>query len=137
MASSRSSLLASFPFQHPPPLLRSLLLPIIALLLNATPSTLLLTNAQCFMPDGTPANNTPCYLDLPDSFCCGAGYTCMSIKACQGPTTPDQSWYTRGSCTSSDWANAACPTFCKEANTGFLTDIFECPDGKWCCQRED
>lgn len=61
----------------------------------------------------------------------------MSIKACQGPSTPNQGWYARGTCTSPDYSDAACPTFCRDSDYGFLTDIFECPDGKWCCQRED
>ena len=76
-------------------------------------------SAGCYAPDGTyEPDDVPCLPDQEDSFCCQAGYVCLSNKLCYAtsaskdydPKNPNGR--TRRGCTDPSWDSPECPQFC-------------------------
>lgn len=76
-----------------------------------------IADQQCYYPDGTPSDDTPCGGEGASS-CCGEGSFCMDNGLCFGGGL-----VSRGSCTDKSWESAECTGFCKT--------------GKRCSSREE
>ena len=96
--------------------------------------------ATCYFPDGTTANDTPCFNNnKEDSACCGSGYACYGSSAqyylCMATGDELQkagaSKFVRGSCTDKTWRSGNCPSVCVDEdrdNVGGGNGVGQCPD---------
>lgn len=76
---------------------------------------------QCFYPDGTLSNETPCSSSPTGSSCCAASAFCLDNGLCF-----ESGLVQRGGCTDETWGSAACAKICKNENSNGSIAITPC-----------